>query len=121
MEIKLDDPKMQEVISAAILKEIDDSSREVMIAKALKFIMEKPSKGQYGYSEVSPLEQAFNNAVREVAIKVAFKELEENVDLKNKLKDLLNKSVNELIENETSTVRVIADAIADAMKKRDGY
>lgn len=72
MDIKIDNDKVKEYVSAAIMQQMDAATREKLIATALEYIM-KPvhTTDRHGYGTIiSPIERAFKDGVEYAAQEV---------------------------------------------------
>lgn len=119
MNINLNDEQMREVIGAAVLKTLDEDTRTTVIAAAIDHLM-RPEK-TFGGRQESPLQQAFNRAIANVAEQAAKEEIENNDEVKEKLRTLLHEAVDTLMANKEESVKKIASALSDAMTRRDNY
>lgn len=106
---------MREVIGAAVLKTLDENTRATVISTAITHLL-KPEKTYNGITE-SPLQQAFNRAIENIAEKMAMEEIENNEEVKSKLRTLLHEAVDTLMANKDESVKKIAAALASAMTK----
>ncbi len=119
MDIKLDPESLKDVVSAAILKSLDDTKRDVMIEAALKHLL-TPQGGSAYHKAESPLQTAFNNAVSFVATQIAKETLENDSSVKANIQALLNEAfVKVMSENREKTVSSIADAIVKGLTHRE--
>lgn len=119
MNINLNNEQMREVIGVAIMKTLDENTRTAVIAAAIDHLM-RP-ENTYGGKQESPLQQAFNRAIANVAEQAAKEEIENNDEVKEKLRTLLHEAVDTLMANKEESVKKIASALAAAMTRRDGY
>lgn len=71
LDIKLDDAQFASVIGKAILDEMSPAAKDKIIADAIVALNKVPEGRGYGYDKpVSPLQQAFNQAVSGAAFKI---------------------------------------------------
>lgn len=120
MDIKLDTPQLRELLAQAVLASLDEVKRDMLIKGAIEFLVTKDTSGGYGYNRKSPIEDAFNYAVRDVAQKTANDMLTNDSGLQEKLRELVNEALVRLMEtNREKTVEKIADAIAAGMAYRE--
>lgn len=118
MDIKLDQEQMTTVVSAAILKSIDEDQRNVLIEGAIKHLLTRPpSNNGYGSNQrESPLMDAFNSAAAHVAHKLAEEMISGDETLKGKIKSLISDAFEKVFtESREKTVGKIADAIVAGM------
>ncbi len=121
MQITLDQELVKSVVSEAILKSLDDQKREAMIQGAIKHLI-TPSSDRYGYGQkLTPVEEAFREAVRTVCAKLAQDLIENNEDVKTRIRDLLTESMERVLtSNREVTIARVSNALIDGMAyKRD--
>lgn len=120
MDIKLDTPQLRELLAQAVMASLDEVKRDMLIKGAIEFLVTKDTSGGYSYNRRSPIEDAFNYAVRDVAQKTANDMLTNDSGLQEKLRALVNEALVRLMEtNREKTVEKIADAIAAGMAYRE--
>lgn len=121
MEIKMDPEMLKDVVSAAILKSLDDTKRDALIESAIKYLLTPQGGGVYSKSE-SPLQRAFNTAVHQVAIQIAKDTFEKDESVKTKIQALLTEAFSKVMgENREKTVSTIADAIVKGLSSDSRY
>lgn len=94
MEIKLDDSAMRDIVSSAVLRQLDDKAREALIKGAIEHLLTKPASNGYGRA-VSPLTEAFQNAVVGVAKQV----------------------VNDIVASDPNVERMVRKCVVEGLKK----
>jgi hypothetical protein len=119
VEIKLDNDLLKSVVSEAIVKSLDEEKRNALIQGAIQALLTpQQTSGYYGRKE-TPVEQAFNEAVRNVAHKVAEEMLAGDERVRARLKELMNAALVKVMDdNREATVTKIADALAAGMAYR---
>lgn len=118
MDIKIDIPQMQELIAQAVFASLDEIKRDVLTKGAIQHLITK--SGDYYNGRSSPIEQAFQYAVRDVAQKIATEVLTNDASVQEKMRSLLNEALARLMEkNREATVTKLADSIAAGMAYRD--
>lgn len=73
MKVDLDGLDLSGICSAAIMQSIDESKREQMISEAISYLL--TPKRSYGSSTTSPLQEAFEMAIRRAAVSVVESEI----------------------------------------------
>lgn len=117
MDIKLDSVQLQELMAQAVLASLDEVKRDVLIKGAIQHLITKDTNR---YDRLSPIEGAFQSAVRGVAEKIATDMLANDADLSAKIRGLVNEALVRLMEtNREKTVEKIASAIATGMAYRE--
>lgn len=119
MDIKLDPETLKDVVSAAILKSLDDTKRDALIESAIKYLLTPQGGSAYNKAE-SPLQMAFNNAVHGVAIQIAKETLEKDATVNANIQALLTEAFTKVMgENREKTVSSISDAIVKGLTHRE--
>jgi hypothetical protein len=113
MEIKIEQDKVQEIISQAILRELGSEQRDLLIAQAIQYLLKEQQAGS-GYSsrKFIPLHDAFNNAVANSARQIAHDYIHNNAEVQQKLKELLTEAMDRVFVAKRET---IVEAIATAV------
>ena len=70
MKIEIDESKLKGLVSEAVMKFLDEETRNTLIMGAIQYLMTPESKG-YGQDPTSPLEDAYRVAVERCATIVA--------------------------------------------------
>lgn len=124
MDIKLDEQMMHGLVSEALLKTLDEEKRNLLIMGAIKHLL-SPVKGSslYDKDRVSPLQEAFQYALRNEAQKWVAERLSTDEALKTQINSLLTEALTQVMEtNREKTVASIAEAITKGMAyKEDRY
>lgn len=124
MDIKLDEQMMHGLVSEALLKTLDEEKRNMLIVGAIKHLLTPVEGHGYGGSkQPSPLQFAFQNAVRVTAERLTLERLSSDSELKEKINGLLTEALAQVMEtNREKTVNAIAEAITKGMAyKEDRY
>jgi hypothetical protein len=113
MEIKLDSINFQEVFTAAIMQSLDSDKKEQLIKGALQFLITKPSSG---YQSKSPIQDAFEMALRAETIQVARDYLKNSEEVTKALEGLIVDAVKKITTDaRDKTVDKIADKIIEGL------
>lgn len=75
-ELKIPVEELSTVLNKAILDSLSADTRERLIEGALQYMLTAPATGRYGEKSPSPLQVAFNDALRTIACEVATQVLE---------------------------------------------
>lgn len=102
LQIKMDDDAMKAVVSRAILDQLDSAKRDQILEQAVTTLL-TARKDPTGWSakETTPLQQAFDQAVRSVAMDAVTETLNANPQFKERIRSL------------------VADALAAVMDESD--
>ncbi len=122
MDIKIDEKLVRDVVSSAIMNSLSQDQRNTLITNAVAFLIAPPAQTGYGGSrQPSPLESAFNDAMRHQASKVASEMLENNSEVKEKLHGLIAEAMQKLFtDNRDATIDKIVRAVAEGISGK-GY
>lgn len=114
MDIKLDGVDFEKVFQAAIIQSLDAEKQAILIKGALEFLFKKSSS----YGSTSPLEQAFNGAMRQCAQEYVKEVLENELEVKQKIQTLIKEAVEKMYtDGRMITVDKICNAIIDGITK----
>lgn len=114
MDVKLDANSVRELVSEALLRQLDEQKRDELLKGAIAHLI-TPVKGQglYGRDEPSPLARAFNGAVEHAAQSIVRETLANDEAFKAQIRGLITDAVVTLeTDNREARVRKLADAIA---------
>lgn len=116
-DVKLTDEMLQGVISAAVLRAIDQKTRDALIAGALTHLLNGKSD-HWKHKDVSPLEAKFREAVEAFCQERCREMVAANAELKAKIDALLAEAVARVFDNperREKLVSQLADKVADGM------
>jgi hypothetical protein len=120
MDLKIEQKDVAEFVSAALLTKLDQNARDELIKEALKTLISPPERNSYGQLQKSPLQEAFDQAVRRTTQTIAYDMIEENAEFKAKLKELITEAVEVLFTRKREDVtNKIADAIIKGMTEKE--
>lgn len=113
MELKIDAEQLKQIASEAIMRSLDASAKEAMIAQAIKHLLTQ-GEGQYGRKTDSPLQLAFNMALQGVVHEVCREKIKSDPTIAARVEDLVTKGWKKAIfESEDQLVSQIACSIRD--------
>lgn len=116
MDLKVDSPEMRELIGVALLRAIDEKSREALISAAIRSLLERDTNG---YDKRSPIERAFAFAAQQMAQKTAEHMLADNAEFKAALEGMVAEAASKVIgEGRAQMVENIARAISKGLEPR---
>lgn len=118
MDIKLDSDKLQELMGTAILQSLDQIQRLTLIQGAITYLIapQRSVGGGYGSDRPSPIQEAFQSALRDLARKMATDLLTEDSSVAGQVRKLMDEAVTKvMIDKRDDTVNRIAEAIAKGM------
>ena len=116
MDIKLNVDQVKDIVSEAVLRSLDQDTRNTLIQGAIKSLLEPVGKDTMYSKAKSPLQQAFEQAVYSVAISIARETMEKDTIVQQQIKVLLTEAMEKvMIQNREKTVDLIANAITTGM------
>ena len=71
MKIEIDESKLKGLVSEAVMKFLDEETRNTLIMGAIQYLLTPENKSGYGRDPTSPLEDAYRGAVGRCATIVA--------------------------------------------------
>lgn len=112
MQINLDSEMLKSVVSEAIMRSLDNQTREALIQGAIQHLL-TPREGTSSYGRrTSPLQDAFNSGVYHAAQSIATEMLTKDDAMQTKIRDLLNDALIRLFETKREeTISKLADSI----------
>lgn len=114
MEIKLDSEAMQNAVSAAVLSAITNEQRDILMKGALAYLMNKSNSNSYNSPTI--LQDAFNQAIRESARKLADELIAKDESVQERLKTLFAESMETVfVTKREDVVSKMADAFIKSM------
>ena len=119
-DIKIDDEVMRGIVQKAILDSLSSEQKELVIADALKYLITRTT-AQRGYSTVtepSPLEYAFREAVRGVALEVV-REYLTLPDVRKIMHDKIKADLDALVDGENGWLHyTVGQAISSLVEAK---
>ena len=111
MDVKLSDDNIKDIIAKAVLDTLTPESREQMITSAVKSFLTIPVGNQY--EKKSPLQSAFDNAIREVAASIAREQIINNSEIHATISTMIADAWKKLVipENYSKIVDNLSSAI----------
>lgn len=98
--IKLNDIQASDMMSAAILSQIDAPARERMMQEAIKWLI-TPKRDVYSSKEDSPLASAFRLALAELARKLCAEIIQEPQNMEQ-IRSIVSESIEHMLGNPNS-------------------
>lgn len=116
MDLKLDSTEMREIIGEALLRAVDEKTREALIASALRSLLERDGNS---YDKKSPLERAFAYATQQMAHKTAEEMLVNDAEFKAGIEAMIAEAAAKVIgEGRAEMVDKIAKAISSGLEPK---
>jgi hypothetical protein len=112
MEIKVDGAMLHDVVSAAILRSLDERQREDMIKAAIASLL-TPKDSYGGSRRATPLQDAFFSAMRTVAERICTETLANDAAVAVRIKALIAEALERvLVDKRENMIDKLAVAIA---------
>jgi hypothetical protein len=93
IKIEFDQTKIEAVVQAAILDQLDDAKRDAILAQAIQYLVTTPPSGGYGYgTRFSPIQDAFNGAVSSVARRIALEMVENDPEIERQIREAVGQA-----------------------------
>jgi hypothetical protein len=99
MDVKLNDDNMKDIIAKAVLDTLTPEARTELLSTAVKSLLTIPNSSGYGQRK-SPLQEAFNSAIQEVAHQIAREQLVGNTEVKAKIEQMIADAWAKLTNDE---------------------
>lgn len=121
MQLDLKDDQLKAIIGEAILRSIDEKSRDTLIKSAIEHLIapQQPHNG-YGNKRPSILEEAFQRQVSYVADQLIREILEKDDTLKERIKALIAEAAEKALTGEGLVDKVSA-AIVTGLTTKERY
>lgn len=113
---------MQAIVSKAILEGIDAQQKDLLIEQAVKSLLVAPKSPGYGVQTKTPLQDAFDDAVRRTA-RTVVDEVIETEGLADRIRALVREQVTAALASDSTLAGGVGDAIGaavrDVLRQRD--
>lgn len=114
-DIKIDTAAMNQIVSKAILEGIDDNQKQAILEQAVQALI-TPKKDNYGRNTDTPLQRAFDSAVGSVVYQVAREFVEENQELRAKVREMVAQAMATALESPGTKLQgAVRDAVAECI------
>lgn len=101
MEIKLDAEAMAAVASTAIFEQMSEENRNLVLQQALQHLLSPMKQERYSSTPPkSPLQEAFELAIRQAAFTAVKEKIENDPELQAKIQELLGPLINSAMSAE---------------------
>lgn len=119
MEIKLDGDAVASIAATAIFEAMDIDTRNSVIQQALSYLL-TPAQVTSGYNNrgasETPLQQAFNQGVRDATFKLVREYITESEEIKQGILSMLGPLITAALEGEASVYRYgLSESIGHAV------
>jgi predicted NAD-dependent protein-ADP-ribosyltransferase YbiA (DUF1768 family) len=114
-EIKIESDAMQAIVSKAILEGIDENQRKAIMEQAVAALIAPRGGDTYGRNKTTPLQDAFDAAVRNVVHEVARDAITDNAELREKVRALVVEAMAGALDKGSKLRERVADAVANSI------
>ena len=117
MDIKLDAESLKTVIAKAVLDNLGEVQREAIMRGAIEHLLTPPvPSGAYGQrQDPTPIQSAFNQAVRDVALQVARETVAGDTVIREKIRGLLVAAAEKALDGDGKIVEKLSSALTKAL------
>lgn len=119
LSLNLGEEQMRAIVAEAIVAKLDDAARKQLIEDAVGKVL-TPEKQGYGYGakEQSPLEVAFQQAVRRLTFEVAEEYIASHPEIRQRIEEALGAALVKLTQQDYGIRDAIASAVSSALEKK---
>jgi len=114
MQVNVDDETMKQVVAKAIYDNLTPEAKQRLMTDALAYVLSKPEK--YG-SRRSPLEEAFQEEMREAGRRVAAELINGNEELHERLRKFYREALERALNSEAFK-KAMAEDLARVFTRR---
>ena len=116
MDIKLDAESLKTVIAKAVLDNLGEVQREAIMRGAIEHLLTPPPSTGYGSrQDPTPIQSAFNQAVRDVALQVAKETVAGDTVIREKIRGLLVAAAERALDADGKIVEKLSGALTKAL------
>ena len=122
MNISIPESQVAEFVSTAIMRHLDEATRQTLIEEALKYLITPRKTDGYGRTSPAPIQEAFTSAVQREASRYAAELFAADEGLKAKVHDFVRRVAGQVLSgddtnpaNEDTFATVIAAGIGKAL------
>lgn len=120
MQIQLTDEQLGGLLSKAVVASLDETTRAALIERALAHLVTPPKPNGYGgRADPSPLYQAFQFAIEQVARKRATELLADNPEVQAQIDGLLREALERTFSGDKreEIVQRLSYTLADSLAR----
>jgi hypothetical protein len=114
MELKIDETVVQQAVSAALMEQLGTDGQRTLVTAALQYLI-TPPKSRYGaFERESPLQEAFNAAVGNVARQMVQEMVDKNEEFKHTIRTQVGAAFIKMEAKDFTNH--LGHALSDALK-----
>lgn len=114
MDLRLNPEQFEQLVSAVIMQQLTPEQREEILKNAITHLLTKRPESPYSSHKVSPLQEAFNTAIGNLAYRFAREWLEAQPNAQQQITDLVAEAYQQAMRGDRATM---VDRIAAQMSK----
>jgi hypothetical protein len=115
IKFDLTDAKLSELVSNAILEQMDGEMRTLVIKQAIEHLTKpEESRGYYGTKE-SPIQKAFNHAVETYSYQIVNQWVANSPEVRVAIERVMAESAEALIAADNDFRKIITDRLVQAV------
>jgi len=119
MDIKLSDDQIRDLVGEAILAQLEEKDRLLLIKEAMKYLL-TPKQDSYSRKTESPLQAAFKSGVEKYAHQAVREWLETDKERQREFRDVFIEAWEKFITGyKDKLTDKIADAMIEGLTKRE--
>ena len=115
MDVRIGDDKIGEMIGAAVMSQITQESRDLLIQNAIKYLLTPEKSNIYGSKEESPLQKAFNTQLNVYAREYIKQQIENDEEFSGKIKSVVQDAMMKSFGDTAARGKVV-DKLAGAIE-----
>lgn len=103
MDIKIDSDAVASIAATAVFDALNEETREGVLKDAIKYLLTPDqSRNAFGSTKLTPLQNAFNDAIRSAAFKVVREKVENDPEVIAAINELLGPLLLTALKGEAS-------------------
>lgn len=115
LTLDIENLDIQDIVKKAIYSSLDKKVKDELVEKSLDYLTKESG---YGYSNKSPLQESFHNAIRAVANDLVIQYVKDDEIFKNKIGEIYKLSIEKFLEKATPALNEkVAEHVASAMTR----
>jgi hypothetical protein len=118
MDFKVPDDQMKEIVSAAIMRSIDQQTRDALITDAVTYLLTPKKRDAWGTGR-SPLQDMFREAVASCARDMVREQIKTDPQFSAQVQAVVAQAAMKLFTDKDKLVDKVANAIESGLTGRD--
>lgn len=118
LSLNLGEDQMRAIVAEAIVSKLDDDARKSLIQQAVEKLLTPEQTWQSHGRKQSPLEVAFESAVRSLTFDVAREYIASHPEIKEQIENVLGAALVKLTQQDGRVRDTVAAAVASALESK---